>query len=63
LLHDGLGAEADWPDALDPKIGAFVYYGDNRRPHRVLEDAPNRENLLLSRAFAWAHGDAAALSL
>lgn len=54
------GEEADWPDALDPYTGTFTYYGDNRRPGRALEDTPNRGNLLLSKVFAWAHGDAAA---
>ena len=54
------GEEPDWPDALDPFTGTFTYYGDNRRPGRALEDTPNRGNLLLSRVFAWAHGDAAA---
>jgi hypothetical protein len=54
------GEEADWPDTLDPYTGTFTYYGDNRRPGSALEDTPNRGNLLLSRVFAWAHGDAAA---
>jgi hypothetical protein len=54
------GQEPDWPDSLDPYTGAFTYYGDNRRPGRRLEDTPNKGNLLLSRVFAWAHGDAAA---
>jgi hypothetical protein len=54
------GEEPDWPDALDPYTGTFTYYGDNRRPGRALEDTPNKGNLLLSRVFGWAHGDAAA---
>jgi hypothetical protein len=54
------GSEPDWPDALDPYTGTFTYYGDNRRPGRALEDTPNKGNLLLSRVFAWLHGDAAA---
>jgi len=54
------GSEPDWPDALDPYTGTFTYYGDNRRPGRALEGTPSRGNLLLSRVFARAHGDAAA---
>jgi hypothetical protein len=54
------GSEPDWPDSLDPYTGTFTYYGDNRRPGRALEDTPNRGNLLLRKAFARAHADAAA---
>jgi hypothetical protein len=54
------GDEPDWPDALDPYRGVFTYYGDNRSPGRVLEDTPNKGNLLLSRAFERAHADAVA---
>jgi hypothetical protein len=50
------GAEPDWPDALDPYTGTFTYYGDNRRPGQELEST--KGNLLLTRTFAWAHGDA-----
>jgi hypothetical protein len=53
------GAEPDWPDALEPYTGIFTYYGDNRSPGRELHDTPNKGNLLLSRAFEWAHADAA----
>ena len=52
------GAEPDWPDALDPYTGVYTYYGDNRSPGRGLEDTPKHGNLLLSRVFDWAHGDA-----
>lgn len=52
------GSEPDWPDALDPYTGVFTYYGDNRSPGRGLENTPNKGNLLLSRVFDWAHGDA-----
>ena len=51
------GAEPDWPDALDPYTGMFTYFGDNRSPGRLLEDTPRKGNLLLSRAFARAHGE------
>ena len=51
------GSEPDWPDALNPYTGTFTYYGDNRRPGQGLEETPNKGNLLLRRAFGWAHGD------
>jgi hypothetical protein len=52
------GSEPDWPVALDPYTGTFTYYGDNRQPGQALESTMG--NLLLRKAFAWAHGDAAA---
>lgn len=51
------GSEPDWPDALDPYTGTFTYYGDNRKPGQELEST--KGNLLLRKAFALAHGDAA----
>jgi hypothetical protein len=54
------GEEPDWPDALDPYTGTFLYYGDNRSPGRALHDTPGRGNLLLSNVFEWAHADAVA---
>jgi hypothetical protein len=51
------GSEPDWPDALDPYTGTFTYYGDNRQPGQALEST--KGNLLVRKAFAWAHGDAA----
>ena len=53
------GVEPDWPDVLDPYTGVFTYFGDNRSPGRLLEDTPRSGNLLLSRAFARAHGEPA----
>jgi hypothetical protein len=53
------GAEPDWPDALDPHTGVFTYFGDNRKPGRLLEDTPRNGNLLLSGVFARAHGEPA----
>lgn len=52
------GSEPDWPDTLEPFTGIFTYYGDNRSPGRALEESRPKGNLLLSRAFGWAHGDA-----
>lgn len=54
------GEEPDWPDALDPYAGIFLYYGDNRSPGRTLHDTPGRGNQLLSSVFEWAHADALA---
>jgi len=53
------GAEVDWPDVLDPHTGVFTYFGDNRSPGSRLEDTPRGGNLLLSTAFARAHGEPA----
>jgi hypothetical protein len=53
------GEEPDWPDALDPYTGIFVYYGDNRSPGRALHDTPGRGNQLLSDVFEWTHAGAA----
>jgi len=52
------GEEPDWPDALDPYTGTFLYYGDNRSFGRALRDTIG--NRLLSNAFEWAHADASA---
>jgi hypothetical protein len=53
------GVELDWPDVLDPHTGVFTYFGDNRSPGRLLEETPRSGNLLLSAAFARAHGEQA----
>lgn len=52
------GAEADWPDALDPFTGSFTYFGDNRSPGRELHDTLRRGNLLLSLVFERASSGA-----
>ena len=52
------GVEVDWPDVLDPYTGVFTYFGDNRKPGHLLEKTPRSGNLLLSTAFARAHGEA-----
>jgi hypothetical protein len=36
------GKQPDWPDALDPFTGIFVYYGDNRSPGKTLHDSPRK---------------------
>lgn len=52
------GAEADWPDTLDPATGTFTYYGDNRHPGKDLHDSPRGGNSILRRTFDLAHGGA-----
>jgi hypothetical protein len=51
------GSEPDWPDILDPLTGVFTYFGDNRKPGRLLEETPRNGNLLLRMAFARTHGE------
>jgi hypothetical protein len=50
------GAEADWPDVLDPETGAFTYFGDNRRPGNELHATRRGGNQLLRFAFDALHG-------
>ena len=44
-------ADPDWPDALDPETGSYVYFGDNKVPGRELHDTPRFGNQLLKRIF------------
>jgi len=50
--------DPDWPDALDKETGVFTYYGDNKRPGRLLHETPRFGNKLLRRVFEGAHGGA-----
>lgn len=50
------GAEADWPDALDPATGTFTYFGDNRHPGKELHDSSRGGNVILRRTFDFASG-------
>ena len=43
--------DPDWPDRLDLSVGAFTYYGDNKKPGRGLHETPRKGNLFLSRVF------------
>ena len=45
--------EEEWPDHLDRAAGAYVYFGDNRKPGRTLEDPMG--NRFLSQVFAAVH--------
>jgi hypothetical protein len=44
-------ADPDWPDGLDPELGVFTYFGDNKEPGRALHDTGRRGNQLLRRLF------------
>ncbi len=48
-------SQPDWPDALYPETGQFVYYGDNRHPGQELHDTPRKGNLLLRQFFEHLH--------
>lgn len=50
-------SETEWPDELEPTLGRFVYWGDNRRPGHQLHSTPRFGNLLLQNIFANAHND------
>ena len=45
----------DWPDMLDLETGVYTYYGDNKKPGRLLHETPRRGNELLKRIFNLAH--------
>lgn len=50
------GAEAEWPDALDPDTGVFTYFGDNRKPGPDLLKTTSGGNILLRNAFDASRG-------
>lgn len=54
------GAEAEWPDSLDPYSGIYTYYGDNRTPGTEMHQTKQRGNLMLRDAFELAHSADAA---
>lgn len=41
----------EWPDYLDVESGVFRYYGDNRKPGKLLTDTQKKGNLLLEEVF------------
>jgi hypothetical protein len=53
-LH--LGADPDWPDALDVETGLFTYFGDNKSPGREPHRTARGGNELLRFAFEAIHG-------
>jgi hypothetical protein len=47
--------DPDWPDALYPETGVFIYYGDNKRTGHELHDTRRKGNLVLKNAFSDLH--------
>ena len=54
VLYTDLG-DPDWPDLIDPELGRFVYYGDNKRPGHELHDTHRGGNRILRDAFTAVH--------
>ena len=54
VLTSGLN-DPDWPDGIDREAGVFTYFGDNKRPGRLLHETPRRGNQLLRQVFQNAH--------
>lgn len=50
-------AETEWPDELDPTLGRFTYYGDNRHAGRQLHETPRFGNRILRDLFDRAHSE------
>lgn len=46
--------DPDWPDSIDEATGVFTYYGDNKKPGRLLHETPRNGNELLRRIFELA---------
>lgn len=49
--------ELEWPDYLDPETGIFRYYGDNRKPGRLLTETKFKGNKLLEDVFNRLNGN------
>jgi hypothetical protein len=47
--------DPDWPDALYPETGQFLYFGDNKNPGHELHDTPRQGNLILRNVFDELH--------
>lgn len=45
----------DWPDEIDLSTGTFVYYGDNKKPGRKLNETHRYGNNLLELIFTRHH--------
>lgn len=50
--------DPDWPDNLNRETGIFTYYGDNKKPGKLLLDTPRGGNLILTHLFAGRHNPA-----
>jgi hypothetical protein len=46
--------DPDWPDSIDEATGVFTYFGDNKKPGRLLHKTPRNGNELLRRIFEHA---------
>ena len=49
-------SELEWPDYLDSATGIFRYYGDNRKPGRVITNTKLKGNELLEMVFGMLNG-------
>ena len=49
------GQDLDWPDNLDPELGIFEYYGDNRFPGKLKTQTKKKGNLILENLFKSLH--------
>jgi len=47
--------DPDWPDHFDRETGILTYYGDNKKPGRLLHDTPRFGNELLRESFNLCH--------
>jgi len=47
--------EKDWPDFLDPILGEYSYYGDNRKPGFELHETRPGGNKILRQSFEDIH--------
>ncbi|PBQ22069.1 restriction endonuclease [Pseudomonas congelans] len=47
--------DLDWPDEIDLSTGTFIYYGDNKKPGRKLDETNRYGNNLLELIFKRHH--------
>lgn len=55
--------DPDWPDSVDEATGVFTYFGDNKKPGRLLHETPRNGNELLRLIFEHATRDGEGRSL
>ena len=51
------GEDMYWRDDLDPSLGIFLYYGDQKTPGKDLHDTKLNGNLILKHIFEFASSD------
>ena len=44
--------DQDWPDSIDKERGRLVYFGDNKKPGRLLHETPRGGNEILNNVFS-----------